>query len=236
MTLREFIDEYTASRRTITVFAPEQDDALESYFEARNVTVEHELLPDDGSGGFVVVTDDGEFAGSVATSAVHEFVSPTQTSPDVGSDETVRIPLNLLADTTFVALEKRQLLLASREIEDRAYRHGRGTLQTGFQSLSALRDQYDVYETLAQETSLDVHIYGQPDWSPDLPNATIHTEEAAEIGSYWFVVFDGGDSDQQACALVAEEIETDPGSFRGFWTYDPETVEEIDTYLSETYG
>jgi DICT domain-containing protein len=236
LTLREFIDEIAAYQRTITVYAPERVEALESYFETRNVAVEHEPLPDDGSGGFVVVTADGKFVGSVGARAVRELASPSDRSLELGPNESIRIPWNLLADTTFVSFDRRQMLAASREFEDRAYRQGWGTLRAGFQSLSKLQAQQDVYEMLTAETSLDVHLYGKPDWSPEMPSATVHAEDDPEIGAFWFVVFDGGGDDRQACALLAEEMETDPGSFRGFWTYDAELVFDIDDYLRETYG
>jgi len=234
--LREFVDEVAADRRTITAFTPERPEALESYFAARNVSVEHEPLPDDGSGGFVVVTADGEFVGSVGARAVRELVSPADRALEPGFSELPRLPMNLLADTTFVSFDRRQLLGASREFEDRAYRQGRGTLRAGFQALSKLEAQQAVYKSLLKRTRLDVHVYGEPDWSPDLPDATVHEEDASEIGSFWFVVFDGGDDPRQACALLAEEVSDDSGSFPGFWTYDSETVTAIDDYLRATYG
>ena len=137
-------------------------------------------------------------------------------------------------------------------LED-AYRLGRGTLRTGFQSLSALKAQREVYAALGTEDLLDVHVYGERDWSPDVPgvhavsvgdagDATDETSdpgrtgEIGEIGAFWFVVFDGGGDDQQACALVAEEDDPDVEAFHGFWTYDAELVGDIDAYLEETYG
>jgi hypothetical protein len=235
MSLRTFFDGIADRRRTITVFAPERYDALEGHFETRNVAVEQEPLPDDGSGGFVVVTEGGEFVGSVGAAAVRNLLSPKSSDRESGPDKATRALLDLLADTTFVSFDKRQLLVAAREIEERAYRHGRGTLRTGFQSLSALEDQRYVYATLVSESRLDVHVYGKPDWSPDVPGAMVHAEETTEIGAYWFVVFDGGGDDRQACALVAEESDSDSGTFRGFWTYDAETVGDIGAYLRETY-
>jgi DICT domain-containing protein len=238
MTLREFLDEVASHRRTITVFAPAPDETLERYFETRNVAVEHEPLPDDGSGGFVVVTADGEFVGSLARSAVREFVSPGEV--DLGPNEGVRLPMNLLSDTTFVSFDRRKLLAATREIEDRAYRQGRGTLRSGFQTLSRFATERDRYESIAAESDLDVHAYGRPDRTTDrsiseLESATVHVEGAEEIAAHWFVVFDGGGDGQQACALLAEEVASGPNSFRGFWTYDPELVGDIDAYLRETY-
>jgi DICT domain-containing protein len=233
--LREFVDEVASARRTVTVFAPDRIESLESYFETRNVAVEHEPLPDDGSGGFVVVTAEGEFVGSVGARAVRELVAPADRSLEFGSRRAIRVPLNLLADTTFVSFDRRQMLGASREFEDRAYRQERGTLRAGFQSLSKLKAQQAGYESLLKRTRLDVHVYGEPDWSPELPGATVHAKDDPEIGSFWFVVFDGGDDPRQACALLAEEVPDDPGSFRGFWTYDSETVAALGDYLRATY-
>lgn len=236
MTLREFLDEASSSRRTVTLFAPRPCEEIATYFESRNVLVEHEPIPDDGTDGFVVLSVDGEFAGSAAIEAVRHLVSPSATDLEPGASEAIRATMDLLAETTFVAFERRQLLAASREIEDRAYRVGHGTLRTGFQSATAMDAQRDVYATLATETLLDVHVYGRLDWEPDLPGATVHAEETGEIGAFWFVVFDGGDADRQACALLAEEDEQDAGSFRGFWTYDPELVADIEAYLAATDG
>ncbi|UPV74719.1 sensor protein [Halorussus limi] len=236
MTLREFLDGVASSGRAVTIFAPRPCESVETYFESRNVTVEYEPIPDDGSGGFVVLNVDGEFAGSASMEAVRHLVSPTDADLEPGANEALRVTLDLLAETTFVAFEKRNLLAATREFEDRAYRVGHGTLRAGFQSSAALESQHDVYAALSTESLLDVHIYGDLDWEPDLPGATIHAEDDGELGAFWFVVFDGGDEERQACALLAEEAEENPGSFHGFWTYDTELVADIDAYLERTYG
>lgn len=233
MSLADFLDGIAKRRKTLTVFAPEQYETLADHFETRNVTVEHESLPDDGSGGFVVVSENGEFVGSVGGDSVRELVSPPITFGTAPS-EAAEALLGLLADTTFVSFDKRQMLATSREVEDRAFRHGKGTLRAGFQSLSALGAQERIYELLAEKSDLDVHVYGRPDWNPEIQGVTLHTDETPEIGAFWFVVFDGGGTDEQACALVAEE--TDPETFSGFWTYDPEIVADLDSYLRETYG
>lgn len=236
MALRQLLEEVAAGRKTVTVFAPERYDALESYFETRNIAVEHEDLPDDGSGGFVVVSEGGDFLGSIGADAVAELVSPSKTTFGTDRSEATEVLFDLLADTAFVSLDKRQMVATAREIEDRAYRRGRGTLRTGFQSLSAMRAQREVYEALAEEPDLDVHVYGRPDWSPDVPGATVHAEDAPEIGAFWFVAFDGGGDDRQASALLAEERAPDSDTFRGVWTYDAEQVADIDDYLRDTYG
>lgn len=239
MGLGTFLDRAAERERTITVFAPEQFEDLESHFETRNVAVEYEALPDDGSGGFVVLTENGEFVGSVDATAVRDLLADPTGDDHAGPSEATRALLRLLADTTFVSFDRRQMLATAREIEDRAYRRGTGRLRTGFQRVAALRAQRELYESLAAESLLDVHVYLQPDWTLDMPVAegiTIHAETADEIGAFWFVIFDGGGDAEQACALLAEESADDPGTFRGFWTYDPGEVAEIDAYLESTYG
>ena len=235
VTLRAFVEEVADGSRSITVYAPERDDTLARHFETRGATVDHEPLPDDGSGGFVVVADDGEFVGSLPRRDARRLFSPGASDLELGSERGVGLPLNLLADTTFVAFDPRKLLAASREIEDRAYRQGRGTLRVGFQSQSALASQREGYEMLTRETDLDVHVYVSADWDSAVPGATVHAEAAEEIGQFWLVVFDGGGDDRQACALLAEATDDEPGSFRGFWTYDPGRVAALDSYLAETY-
>ena len=54
-----------------------------------------------------------------------------------------------------------------------------------------------------------------------------------ELGRFWFVAFDGGESELRTCALLAEERE--PGAFYGFWTYDPALVGRLVDYLRRTY-
>ncbi|USZ67770.1 sensor protein [Halorussus salilacus] len=250
MSLRDFLDDATARQRTLTVFAPERFERLESHFETRTVAVDHVSIPDDGSGGFVVVTDRGEFVGSVGAAAVRDLLgeSPRRSrtgsvpgdpsTESLGPSDATRALLGLLADTTFVSFDRRRMLAVTREIEDRAYRLGAGTLRTGFQRGSALAAQRELYESLAAESLLDVHVYLRPDWTSDAPASeglALHAVDSDEIGEFWFVVFDGGGDPEQACALVAAE-RGDSGEFDGFWTYDPETVAEIDAYLERTYG
>lgn len=78
MSLRVFVDRLATNRRTLTVYAPEPDEALAEHFEARGVTVDHERLPDDGSGGFVVVTAEEEFVGSIPGGSPADSSRPTR--------------------------------------------------------------------------------------------------------------------------------------------------------------
>lgn len=211
----------------MTVYTDE-DTNHEARFASRNVTVETRALPDGVSGSFAVLRDESGFLGAVSLVTMEALLKPPIRRPGALDDleDGYRALFELLDDTLFVSLERRQLLAASREIEDRALRVGNGTLHVGFQSLDAFEAQRSVYTRLAEETALDIHVYAVTDTPPATePGVTFHTEPTDDIGRFWFLAFDGGDDDKQACALVAEEIES--GSYSGFWTYDPALVADV---------
>lgn len=126
--------------------------------------------------------------------------------------------LDLLEDTVFASLSRRQLLATAREFEDRAWRAGSGLLHVGFQTAEAFEPQCSLYRRLATETDLDVHVH-LADADGDVDGVTVH-RDSEYADEYWFVAFDGpGDSQ---CALVAEQHgET---HYEGAWTYDPGLV------------
>lgn len=235
--LADFVEDVEAARRTITVYSAEEPAWVADQFATRNVDVEHEPLPPGGPAGFVVVREEGEFVASIGLPELREVLEPPIRRPWEPPPESsgYRALFDLLEDTIFTAFDRRQLLAAAREVEDRAFRVGAGTLRVGFQRLSAMQSQVPVYEHLGAETSLSIHVYGRADWEPPaVPNVTVHEATTPEIGSFWFLAFDGGGNPAYACALLAEERR--PQSFHGFWTYDPETVAEILDYLASTYG
>ncbi|MFC7027059.1 DICT sensory domain-containing protein [Halomicroarcula sp. GCM10025324] len=228
MQFHRLFDAVDDARKTIVVYAPTDAGLdLAERLSARNATVEQRALPLSAPGGFLVVRDDDQFLGALALEDLLSFLSPTEFLPweldDV--DPGYRPVVDLLDDTLFVSLDRRQLLATSREIEDRAWRVGRGTLRVGFQRRAAFEAQRETYRRLAATTDLDVHVYLREDTVPeafDPGPLTVHTGPAETVGRYWFLLFDGGGNEWQACALIAEE--TEPGRYRGLWTYDPETV------------
>ena len=237
MALADFFEAVESRRGSITVYAAEEPEWVAYQFESRNVAVEFESLPPDAPTGFVVIREGGEFVASIGLAELREVMAPPIRRPwrPPPPDSGYRALLSLLEDTIFTAFGRRQLLGAAREIEDRAWRVGRGRLHVGFQRLSAMRDQYPVYARLGEETDLIVDVYGRDDWEPPaIPNATVHAESAPEIGNFWFLAFDGGPDRSNACALLAEERDHD--EFYGFWTYDAGMVGELIAYLEATYG
>jgi len=233
MSLTELIAGVEAHEKTLTVFdaEPGVPETLREHFADRSVAVEAVT----GAGGpenYVVLSKDGEFLTAAAVDAV---LNPTHSTESHFGNRRETPVLDHLDETMFTSYDPDQMVSASREIEDRAWRIGSGRLHAGFQKLSIIGTQLDVYEQLGGREDLDVHAYGYPD--EELfghQNFTVHVERAEEIATSWFVVYDGAGVDSNKCALLAEE--RDPREFYGFWTYDPDTVDWMVDHLESTYG
>ncbi|SEW18562.1 DICT sensory domain-containing protein [Halobacterium jilantaiense] len=206
-------------RKTLVHYAPDPGD-LSERFVARNVDVTFRELPPGGPGPFVTVREDDDFQGAVSVESLEVLLAPPHASAFDHDDvsPTYGALLELLDDTVFASLSRRQLLATTREFEDRAWRAGDGLLHVGFQTTEALEPQRALYRRLAAETDLDVHVHFTGD-SVDLDDITVH-EDSECAADYWFVAFDGPDDSQ--CALVAEQ--RDENDYEGAWTYDPDLV------------
>lgn len=152
-----------------------------------------------------------------------------------------------LENTTFDVAGKSKFLLIhiSRHVEAMALETGAGVLHAGFQELSRVTDErgtFEAYRRLA-ETTVETHAYGVPDWEhPPEEDIVVHGHRDGEIPKAWFVVHDGGERanrnldthpDRRKAALVATE--TGPNEYRGFWTFEPELVDDVLAYIETTY-
>lgn len=232
MGLRDIVSGVESREKMLTVYAP--TDALAAtvrdYFASQNVRVVHEPVSDPADARVELSDDDDDGrVVSVDVDAVKELVSE-HANRDFGDVVPYRTILEQLDRTTFTSYDHTQMLTASREIEDRAWRVGAGQLVAGFQTLSTFETQQDAYRMLA-ETSLDVHVYGAPDANVDAVGTTVHATDSREIRETWFVAFDGGPDPNQKSALLAEERGDD--KFYGFRTYDPDTVDRVFDALDE---
>jgi len=209
-------------RKTLVHYAPDPGD-FSDRFVARNVDVSFRELPPGGPGPFVAVRDDDGFQGAVSVEGLEDLLAPPHaTAFDHDSvSPTYGALLELLDDTVFASLSRRQLLATTREFEDRAWRAGRGRLHVGFQTAEALEPQRALYRRLATETDLDVHVHFA-NGDVDLDGVTVHGDSESTAG-YWFVAFDGPDDSQ--CALVAEQRGED--DYEGAWTYDSDLVVDV---------
>ncbi|KOX96435.1 MULTISPECIES: DICT sensory domain-containing protein [Halorubrum] len=254
MSLIELIAGVEAHEATLTVFNadPAVTDELREHFADRNVRIvddqtasgpeEFAVLARDGEFVTAVTVDEllsrpdeGETAGTGVEAAESETGSGGSGERGGTGDRVGRPVLDHLDETMFTSYSRDDMVAASREIEDRAWRVGDGELHAGFQTLDVLTGEADTYALLGEKERLDVHAYAADEGeAPDVEHYTVHVGEAAEIRETWFVAYDGGGYDEAKCALLAEERA--PGEFFGFWSYDPETVEYIIDYLTERYG
>ncbi|WP_245708124.1 DICT sensory domain-containing protein [Halobacterium jilantaiense] len=215
---REVVADIGGRNRVLTVYAEgarELVAAARSYFASQSVTVAEESTGDER----VVLSDpDGTELVTVGLDALRDLTRGFERG--VGDGASYTELLSHLDQTTFVSYDRRQMLQATREVEDRAWRLGDGSLYAGFQRLSKLRDQRRVYERLAG-TDLDVHVYGQRDAAVSLPSSlTVHERESAAFLDTWFVLFDADEAGESAMLLAVEESD----GFEGFWTFDDDLV------------
>lgn len=231
MTLSEVIARVEDHEKALVVVNPTEGvtEAVREHFDDRNVRVERSTMavgPDD----YLVLGADDEF---LAAAAVDDLLDPEPYDPAF-DDHTYRPILDALDETMFTSHDRGQMLAASREIEDRAWRVGRGELHAGFQYVGNIERQRTVYERLGGCDGLEVHVYAHADGTTaTFEGVSLHCEPVEELRESWFVVFDGDGVDGSKCALLAEERED--GLFYGFWTYDPATVDYIVDHLTVTY-
>ncbi len=170
--------------------------------------------------------------GAVSVQQLDQLLSPpADSSLDTAATGTgLGDAFELFDETLFHSLDRRQLLLASREIEDRALRVGNGTLRAKFQTEQSFAPQESLYRRLAADAKLSLHIYGTDNWTPpDIDGVEFHSGTNDGLELYWCLAFDGGPDPEQACVLLAREHDT---GYEGFWSYDQNVVTDVLEALS----
>jgi len=165
MELSDYVERIDAPARTVTVYAPPPKpdlvDQLDTKIEVDAVS--YRSLPDATAAeqAFLVVHEDDAFVAAIPLESLREFLEPPIHDPwaDELEGTAYRAIVNVLETTLWTGLNRRQLLATSREIENRAWQVGSGTLRVGFQQATALEASAPVYTRLAAESSLDIHVY-----------------------------------------------------------------------------
>lgn len=237
VTLLDIIDRVRSSEKTLTLFnlpaASALDTELASFFEDLNVRVDVDETVAEAP-TFATLTASDEFYTAVTGDELQALLDGPTPGPDgLGIDDEEHAGLlSPLKEITFTSYDIGRMMDVTREIEDRAFRHGTGELHVGFQTLSRFTAQTEVYRRLAT-TDLEIHIYGAPDATVDVEGLQVHATDNEEVRRTWFVAFDGGDTPEDKCALLAREGEVE--GFYGCWTYDSDVVDRVVEYLSGRY-
>ena len=237
MELREIVADVEGERSTLAlcnVDAPgDMIDAVGGYLGPRHVAVRHTSTAEGVPENVAILHDGEQFRAASDLRDLYRFADPAVGAHTADDIEAVEVPavVRELDDTTFSDYGQERMVVASREIEKRAWNAGSGTLHTGFQRLSLVASQRSIYRKLAG-SDLDVHVYGVPDAdSPDL-DVAVHGHDTEEMAESWFVVFEGSDGERSA--LLALET-AERNTYRGFWTYRAEVVDRILDRLQEAY-
>jgi hypothetical protein len=240
MTLKDFIDEAENRDRSMVVFETAETDAgrierLERFFDEgtlsrerrpRLVTQFASVLPDEE---VVAVSTLEEFDGDyLLVDSGFEIVGTRPRDRIEAPEFVVRVD----GGTFLVAAGNTPLLTEmSHHIEELALDCDAGTLWTGMQELSRLGEPRTraIYERLA-DSDVESHVYGRSGESDPDPGVDTRGYATTEIRESWFVVYQG---DTGSAALVATESE--PGTFRGFWTFESELADRVGEYVRRTY-
>lgn len=248
MTLEQFIDADGSRDRTLVVVNREAprpfQRLLEDVFTDQPVAVDEAALSDAGEDEVFLLDGDGSVLATSTLQALGQAILLVNSDLYITGARRVddlELPavVEQLAGVTFTlrgypAADKEKLLLItiSRYVEGMALAADGGTLRASFQRLSRIDDEVGtrrVYERLAA-AGTDTHVYGMPDWTPPPEfDVTMHGGWSPDFRDSWFVVHVPADEADRHAALLA--VETDPGVWTGFWTFEDSEVREIDQYV-----
>lgn len=237
MGFREIIESVNGSRSTLTLLnvdaPPEVVETIADFLEPQQVRLVRDETDRDRPTNVALLHHDGALIAASDLLEVYRRVD-VETGLHTATDlDAVEYPdvLSGIDDTTFSELGKRRMIVASREIEKRAWEVDAGELHVGFQRLSLLSGQQRIYRKLG-ESDVETHVYGRPDVAvPDDVAVAAHPSRAEEVTDFWFVLFDGAGRDGEKCGLLAEEVA--PDRYSGFWTYRAELVDGIFDRLTD---
>ena len=237
--LRDQLDEIENRRKTLEVYTDQETTVSElaAQFSTRNVAVTQNAYSTGDGPEFVIIrNEDGEAQGAVGIEKFRQLIAPDINPPWAVSESGAEFSevFDFLDSTLFTSFSRRQMLAASREIEERAWRVDQGALYVGFQNSAAVSAQVPVYNQFVRNSAVDVKIYIEDEMQERLDGSIDVVAGGEEIGRFWFLLFDGAGADHSKCGLLAEERE--PDQFYGFWTYEPGIVDEIIDYLKNSYG
>jgi len=130
MSLRGVIDQVREREKTLTVYTDPETAIvpdLRVYFASQNVVVEEADAAERPE--YAVLSEGEEYLTAVSIEALRELTDGSVRT--VGEDVSYSPLLEHLDRTTFTSYSHHQMVQASREIEDRAWRASEGRLYAG---------------------------------------------------------------------------------------------------------
>jgi DICT domain-containing protein len=226
--LPDIVQQVDERALTLTLYNTDVEKAVlrdvQSYFAVQTVNLRRATTDDGHPQNFAVLHDGDEFLEATDLRSLYRVVRPDSPLLTVTDPDEIEYPdlFDEIDESLFTDYGRSRMIVASREIESHAFRHG-GTLHAGFQTFSNLQPQYRLYERLAGQ-GVDTHVYGVRDWAIPTDAHARHAYDDPEITDTWFVVLDHEDPAHRR-ALLAEE--RSQNQFYGFWTFKADIVDLI---------
>ena len=233
MSLAGIIEQAERAKKTFLVpetAAKPVVDAIADHVGVHDVAIERTPRGDRPEPTAVLLDGDDAVA-TAAVADLHDYVTGWRRHGLAGTDLSRPALLGRLDDTYFRSYGKPRMVVASKQVEQRAWTNAAGRLHVGFQYLSKVRPQWHEYRKLADV--LDVHVYGEPDWDLPTDDVVVHALDTDEVQDHWWVAYDGGGDDACKATLLAQEDE--PNRFSGFWSFDAGVTDDVVGHLSRTY-
>lgn len=234
--LREILRAVEDYRQVVTVYNYTGDETrlkdLRRFFGNQNVELRQRRTSDGVPRDFVVLHREGEFIAADRFDEVHAAAMGRRRVATPDSLETMPYPtvIERIEHTIFEGYDKRTMIGISRGVEQFAWRAAEGEIHAGFQRLSLIDQQRQIYESLA-DRGVDVHVYGEADTDIRNPAFTTHESDDEEITRSWFVVFDREEGPRRGL-LAWERV---PDDFHGFWTTRDEPIDAVLARVRERF-
>ncbi len=240
-----FIENFRSVDRHLAVVNAEETDErvaeILNYFERYEFEVATPVTADALPESFLVLSDGERCLAAIDVATLHDYLIdsldaesfPTRYADDSGVVGAVQTFLTALDGNVYSVEREGKIPFVeiSRVVERRAGHEGTGTIHTGCQRLSRLRDQRETWDTYRRiaDRGVDVNLYGVPDWRPpETDSITVFGDDGGDyVADFWFVVYEA--DDEASGALLAREVE--PGRYTGFWTFRPEHVRDLADYI-----
>lgn len=231
MTLSEIISGTGTDDKVLRIcnFTGERSDldAMREYFSSQEVALAIDRTESGRPRDVVVLESGGLFLAADSLGALQRYVEGWREgeTPDVWTAPPSVV--DAMTETRFTSYDKRRMIHASRIVEFRGWNAGEGELHAGFQDLSKIDFQKNVYRNLDRK-GLDVHVYGEGD-PESIGRAKemglrVHESDEEEVLRHWWVAYDGDGDDGDKSVLLAQE--RGPNEFYGFWADDPSVVDD----------